>query len=92
MAQHKSAKKRILTNAKKRLQNQSYIGTVRTAVKKLRSAVEKGSDAKEVETLLASAQALLHKAASHGILHRNNASRKVARLVALVTKSKTTAK
>ena len=90
MAQHKSAKKRILTNAKKRARNQSYISTVRTAVKKVRNALEKGQAA-EVTTLLAEAQSLLHKAASRGLIHRNNASRKVARLAALV-KSKTTAK
>ncbi len=87
MAHHKSAKKRILVNAKKRVQNHSYISTVRTAVKKLRTAIEKKSDIKEVNDLFESAQSLLHKAASHGILHRNNASRKVARLAALVKKS-----
>lgn len=89
MAQHKSAKKRILTNAKKRGRNQSYISTVRTAVKKVRNAVEKGQAA-DIATLLAEAQALLHKAASRGLIHRNNASRKVARLAALV-KSKSPA-
>ncbi len=87
MAQHKSAKKRILTNAKKRTRNQSYISSVRTAVKRFRLAVEKGQTA-EANTLLAEAQSLLHKAASRGLIHRNNASRKVARLVALV-KTKT---
>ena len=86
MAQHKSAKKRILTNAKKRVNNHSYISTVRTAVKKVRAAVEKG-ELSDITNLLASAQSLLHKAASHGIIHRNNASRKVARLTALVTGS-----
>ena len=89
MAHHKSAKKRILTNAKKRVQNHSYISTVRTAVKKLRAAAAKG-DLQDIGTLFENAQSLLHKAASHGILHRNNASRKVARLAALV--KKTTAK
>ena len=83
MAQHKSAKKRILTNAKKRTRNQGYISSVRTALKKLRTAVEKGNSA-EVAPLLVAAQSLLHKAASRGLIHRNNASRKVARLAALV--------
>lgn len=89
MAHHKSAKKRILTNAKKRTRNQSYISSVRTAVKRFRSALEKGQTA-EVNTLLAEAQSLLHKAASRGLIHRNNASRKVARLAALL-KTKQTA-
>lgn len=83
MAHHKSAKKRILTNAKKRTRNQSYISSVRTAVKRFRSALEKGQTA-EVNALLVEAQSLLHKAASRGLIHRNNASRKVARLAALL--------
>ncbi|HYX39181.1 MAG: 30S ribosomal protein S20 [Pseudobdellovibrionaceae bacterium] len=83
MAQHKSAKKRILTNAKKRTRNQAYISSVRTAVKKVRTAIEKGQAA-EVAGLLEKAQSLLHKAASRGLIHRNTASRKVARLAAAV--------
>ena len=83
MAHHKSAKKRILTNAKKKNRNQAYIGSVRTAVKKVRAAVEKGLS-EEVQKLLVEAQSLLHKAASHGLIHRNTASRKVSRLAALV--------
>ena len=83
MAHHKSAKKRILTNAKKRTRNQGYISSVRTAVKKLRTAVEKGNTA-EVGPLFVAAQSMLNKAASRGLIHRNNASRKVARLAALV--------
>jgi small subunit ribosomal protein S20 len=83
VAQHKSAKKRILVNAKKRSRNQAYISGVRTAVKKVRTAIEKGQTT-EVAGLLQQAQSLLHKAASRGLIHRNTASRKVARLTALV--------
>jgi small subunit ribosomal protein S20 len=83
VAQHKSAKKRILVNAKKRGRNQAYISSVRTAVKKVRTAIEKGQTA-EVAGLLVAAQSLLHKAASRGLIHRNTASRKVARLAAFV--------
>jgi small subunit ribosomal protein S20 len=88
VAQHKSAKKRILVNAKKRSRNQAYISSVRTAVKKVRAAIEKGQTA-EISGLMESAQSLLHKAASRGLIHRNTASRKVARLAAFV-KSKAT--
>ena len=90
VAHHKSAKKRILTNAKKRSRNQSYISSVRSAVKKVRLALEKGLS-EEVAKLFIEAQSLLHKAASRGLIHKNNASRKVARLDALV-KSKASAK
>lgn len=87
MAQHKSAKKRILTNTKKRSRNQSYNSSVRSAVKKVRSALEKGLT-EEAAKLFVEAQSLLHKAATRGLIHKNNASRRVARLSALV-KSKT---
>ena len=59
MAHHKSAKKRILVNAKKRVQNHSYISTVRTAVKKLRAAATKG-ELQDINTLFENAQSLLH--------------------------------
>ncbi len=87
MAQHKSAKKRILVNAKKRSCNQAYASSVKSAVKKVRVAVEKGQTA-ELPALLQAAQSLLHKAASRGLIRRNTASRKVSRLSALV-KAKT---
>jgi small subunit ribosomal protein S20 len=46
-------------------------------------AIEKGQTA-DVAGLLEQAQSLLHKAASRGLIHRNTASRKVARLTAFV--------
>jgi small subunit ribosomal protein S20 len=90
VAQHKSAKKRILTNSKKRARNQAYNSSVRSAVKKVRVALEKGLN-EEANKLFVEAQSLLHKAASRGLVHKNNASRRVARLSALL-KSKSAAK
>ena len=86
MAQHKSAKKRAITSMKRRDRNRSYLSAVRTAVKNFKQAAE-SEKKEELDKLFQNAQALLHKAASKGILHKNNASRKVARLSAMRKKA-----
>ena len=83
LANIKSAKKRILTSAKKAERNQAVKSSVKTAVKKVRAAVEAGDKAKAQETLKA-AETELPKAASKGVLHKNNSSRKVSRLAKAV--------
>lgn len=83
MAHHKSAKKRIRSNAVKRDRNKAYLSSVRTAIKSFRNAAEEGKK-EGIDALFVTAQSLLHKAASKGMLHRNNASRKVARLSAVL--------
>ncbi|MGE0174401.1 MAG: 30S ribosomal protein S20 [Oligoflexales bacterium] len=80
MAQHKSAKKRIRTNERKRARNRTYISSLRTAIKKFRTAATTGASTESVNKLFIDAQSLLGKAASKGILHKNNIARKVSRL------------
>lgn len=87
MANHKSAKKRIRTTARKTEINSAYMSMVRTSVKKLKLAASNGSTAEELAPLFVQAQAKLSKAVTKGILHKNNASRRVARLAALVKRS-----
>lgn len=84
MANHKSAEKRARQNLKKRDQNKSYLSQVRTVVKSFKAALSEMREGKvetaQVQTLLQKAQSALHKAAAKGILHSNNASRRVSRL------------
>lgn len=84
MANHKSAKKRARQSVKKNERNRSYLSMVKRVVKNFRVGLEdlqKGQgDAAKVGQLLSAAQAALHKAATKGLLHRNNASRRVSRL------------
>lgn len=87
MAHHKSAKKRIRSDAVKRDRNRAYLSSVRTAVKSFRNAAEAGEQGESVEKLFCVAQKALSKAATKGILHTNNASRKVARLSAVLKKA-----
>ena len=86
MAHHKSSKKRIRSDAKKNARNRSYMASVRTAVKKFKVAVSGEVAGEELSKLFQGAQSMLHKAATKGLLHRNNASRRVARLSALLAK------
>ena len=73
MANIKSQKKRILTNEKARVRNRAVRSELKTAVKGVRKAVEAG----DVETAQAAANKacrLLDKAASKGVIHKNQAA------------------
>ena len=85
MANIKSAKKRILTSAKKAEANKAVKTGVKTAVKKVRTAVEAGDKTAAAEALTVATSAI-GKAESKGVLHKNTASRKVSRLAAAVNK------
>lgn len=80
MANHKSAIKRIRTNERKRQHNRVWRSSARTKIKQARVAIESGNldDAREA-TL--EAVRTLDKAASKGVLHRNNADRRKGRLM-----------
>lgn len=86
MAHHDSAKKRIRSDARKYARNRSYMSQVRTAVKKVKAAAASGAPEETVQKLFIDAQSQLNKAATKGLLHKNNASRRVSRLAALISK------
>lgn len=83
MANIKSAKKRILVNETKAARNKSIRSKVKTAMKKVDAAVAAGDKAAAQAALLA-ATSEIDKAASKGVYHKNNASRKVSRLAKAV--------
>lgn len=85
MANSKSSAKRARQNTKLREQNRLYRGRARTAVKNARDLIERG-DAGAEEAVQAAEKAL-DKAASKGIVHANNASRRKGRLKAALAKS-----
>jgi len=80
MAHHKSAIKRIRTNEKARLRNKFYRSTMKTAIKKVRLA-----ESKEVaQANLNQAISILDRLAAKGIIHKNNAAHKKAKLTRFV--------
>lgn len=84
MAHHKSARKRIRRNKRANVRNSQYLTSVRTAIKKLRVAATSETGKAELGTLFVAAQAKLAKAAAKGILHKNNANRRIGRLAAFI--------
>ena len=73
MANIKSQKKRVLTNAKATARNKSVRTALKTAVKKVNTAVAAG-DKKAAEEQLKDAIRALDKAASKGIIHAKQAA------------------
>ncbi len=85
MANIKSAKKRILVNQTRAERNKAIKSGVKTAVKKVVAAIEANDKAAAQEALVA-ATAVIDKATSKGVYHKNTASRKVSRLAQAVNK------
>lgn len=80
MANKKSALKRMRQNEKKRLHNRLFRGRARTEVKKARLAIDSG-DVEIARVATQAAIVALDKAASKGKIHKNNASRRISRLM-----------
>ena len=81
----KSAKKRIVVAQVRTERNKAIKSGVKTAIKKVNAAVEAGDKAAASAALVA-ATSEINSAASKGVYHKNNASRKVSRLAAAVNK------
>ncbi len=85
MANIKSAKKRILVAQTKTERNKAIKSGVKTAMKKVTVAIESG-DKEAAQAALAAATSEIETAATKGVYHKNNASRKVSRLAIAVNK------
>lgn len=79
MANTRSAEKRNRQAQKRNARNLAVKGTVKDAIKAAREAISSG-DAAKAKTALAAASASLDKAATKGVLHARNASRRIGRL------------
>jgi len=88
LATHLSAIKRARQNEKRRLRNLNIRSTVRSSVKKVRTAVEK-KDVEGARKALLSAISLIQKARSKGVFHGNTSARKISRLTREVNALKT---
>ena len=80
MANIKSQKKRILTNEKARLRNRAVKSEIKTAIKKVHTAIEAGDRDAAVAAAL-EASRLLDRAVSKGVLHKNQAANKKSGLM-----------
>ncbi|MDJ0394537.1 30S ribosomal protein S20 [Rhodococcus sp. G-MC3] len=85
MANIKSQKKRILTNERSRLRNQSVKSSLRTIIRSFRTA-EAAGDKETASAILVTAARQLDKAASKGVIHKNQAANKKSALSLAVNK------
>jgi len=86
LANSRSAKKRIRVTATKTLRNKMIKTRVKNAIKKVLGAVGV-KDAAAANAAYVNATREIDKAATKGVYHKNNASRKKSRLAKLVNKN-----
>jgi small subunit ribosomal protein S20 len=79
MANTKSAEKRNRQSEQNRLRNRAHRSRLRTAIKKLRTAMESG-DAGAAQQLLPETLSIIDKTAQKGVIHDNAAARYKSRL------------
>ncbi len=75
MPQHKSAKKRMVTNVKRQMRNRQVKSAMRSALRKYREM-----SIEDRKTAITDLFSVLDKAAQKGIIHPNKASRLKSRL------------
>ena len=83
MANTPQAKKRIRRNDRRAEVNGARVGRIRTFVKKVEAALASGDKAAATQAL-AQAQPEMARGVAKGVLHKNTASRKFARLTKAV--------
>lgn len=77
----KSVKKDVIRSRQRHERNVAAKSTVKTAIKKARTAVDAHKPATEVEDLVRSAVSTIDKVMKRGILHPNAAARRKSRLM-----------
>jgi small subunit ribosomal protein S20 len=75
VANIKSQLKRIKTNEKARQRNKAVKSSLKTAIRKFREAAEAG-ETEKATALMRDASQQLDKAASKGVIHKNQAANK----------------
>lgn len=84
MPNNASAEKRVRQTTTKTMANKAYKTKFRNASKKLLKAVDAGEGKEQLDVLLTEVYSSLDKAAKKGTIHKNQASRRKARLAAKV--------
>ena len=85
MANIKSQIKRIKTNEKARQRNKAVKSALKTSIRRFREAAAAGDTAKSVE-LAQAANRQLDKAASRGVIHKNQAANRKSAIASQAAK------
>ena len=83
MANVASAEKRNRQRIKRRARNLFHLTTMRSYVKRVRTAID-AKDAAKAQAALGAAVQIIDKAAQKGVIDRKTASRKISRLTLAV--------
>lgn len=86
MANTKSAQKHMRADERKRVRNLKVRSRVKTFIKKAEQLIGTNDQATTVESIR-QACSELDKAASKGVIHKNNAARRKSRLMAKLNKA-----
>jgi small subunit ribosomal protein S20 len=78
---NKSAEKRVRQSFLRREKNRAYKTRMKNAIKKVLAAVQTKESSEKIEELLKQAIAAIDKAASKGVIHKNQAARRKSRLM-----------
>ena len=89
MANIKSQKKRILTNAKRQERNKAVRSQLKTRVKNADKAATAGAE--DTDEAVRRAVKALDMAAAKGIIHKNQAANRKSKLMRRVSKASTSA-
>ena len=89
MANIKSQKKRILTNAKRQERNKAVRSQLKTRVKHADKAAAEGAE--DTDEAVRRAVKALDMAAAKGIIHKNQAANRKSKLMKRVAKAQTSA-
>lgn len=85
MANHKDAAKRARQSLVRRASNRHYRTMMRNRVKAVHDAVESGN-VQNAQDQLRQAMSVIHRVAGKGVIHRNQAGRRISRLNKMVKK------
>jgi small subunit ribosomal protein S20 len=85
MANHASAKKRARRTERRKSVNHARLGGLRTSLKKMEEAIESGDKA-QAEEAFQDVQPKLMRGAQKGVIHRNQAARRLSRLSGRIKK------
>ncbi|TVQ89620.1 MAG: 30S ribosomal protein S20 [Deltaproteobacteria bacterium] len=85
MPHHKDAIKRLKQNEKRRARNRHFRSRMRNQIKKLRATISEG-DVEQAQSELRTTMSTIHRVASKGVIHKNQAARKISRLNKAVKK------
>ncbi len=80
MANIKSAKKRARQTVKKHQKNLARKSALKTAIKKVLTAITTSEDGELTKKLLRDAESKIARAKGKGVIHKNTAQRKISNL------------